>query len=79
MTTPNNIPDLIANWDKLTEFAAAVGCGYEAARKMRDRSSIAPEHWANVISASEDKGIPGVTYEWLAKQRAETPSQEPVS
>lgn len=76
MSTPTNIPDLIARWDKLTEFAAAVGCGYEAARKMRDRSSIAPEHWSNIIAASEDRGVPGISYEWLAKQRADASQQE---
>lgn len=70
MKTPKSIPGLIANWSKLTEFAADVGCGYEAARKMRDRGSIAPEHWPNVIRASASKGIPGVTYEWLAERRA---------
>lgn len=69
MKTPSTITDLISNWKKLTEFAADVGCGYEAARKMRDRKSIAPEHWPNVIRASEAKGIPGVTYEWLASRR----------
>lgn len=70
MSTPNTIPDLIAHWDKLTQFAADVGCGYEAARKMRDRGSIAPEHWPNVIRASAEKGIEGITYEWLATRRA---------
>lgn len=69
MQTPATISDLINQWDKLTEFSADVGCGYEAARKMRDRESIAPEHWPSIIKASEAKGIPGVTYEWLTKQR----------
>lgn len=69
MDTPNTISALIGHWDKLTEFAADVGCGYEAARKMRDRESIAPEHWPNVIKASEAKGITGITYEWLAARR----------
>ncbi|WP_287248689.1 hypothetical protein [Mesorhizobium sp.] len=69
MSEPLSISDLIANWRTIGEFAADVGCGYEAARKMRDRESIAPEHWANVICASEAKGIPGVTYEWLAARR----------
>ena len=41
----------------------------DAARKMRDRESIAPDHWARVIAASEAKGIPGITYEWLATRR----------
>ncbi|WP_379069232.1 hypothetical protein ACHMW4_04230 [Mesorhizobium sp. UC22_110] len=75
MSTPGSIPELIANWSKLTEFATDVDCGYEAARKMRDRGSIAPEHWAKVIAASEAKGIPGITYEWLATRRA-TPAPE---
>jgi len=71
MEAPATISDLISKWDKLTLFAADVGCGYEAARKMRDRESIAPEHWPNIIRASEAKGIPGVTYEWLAVRRSD--------
>ncbi len=70
MNTPETISDLISKWDKITQFAADVGCGYEAARKMRDRQSIAPEHWPNVIKAAEGKGVPGITYEWLALRRA---------
>jgi len=69
MQTPATISELIKNWEKITEFCADVGCGYEAARKMRDRESIAPEHWPSIIKASEAKGIPGITYEWLAQRR----------
>jgi hypothetical protein len=76
MDAPISISDLIATWGKLTEFAADVGCGYEAARKMRDRESIAPEHWARVISASEARGIEGVTYEWLARCRTNAAAGE---
>lgn len=67
---PTSISALIEQWPTITEFAAEVGCGYEAARQMRRRQSIAPEHWANVISASKAKEIDGVTFEWLAQQRA---------
>ncbi|WP_019170701.1 hypothetical protein [Pseudaminobacter salicylatoxidans] len=70
MSEPSSISDLISNWRTIAEFASDVGCGYEAARKMRDRDSIAPEHWAKVIVASEVRGISGVTYEWLARCRA---------
>lgn len=66
---PTSISDLISKWRTVAEFAAAVGCGYEAARKMRDRESIAPEHWKAVIAAAETKGVPGVTLDWLAAQR----------
>jgi len=70
MSTPATISELISKWGKLTEFAADVGCGYEAARKMRDRESIAPDHWPSVIAACERRGIEGITYEWLARRRA---------
>lgn len=69
MDTPTTIPDLIAKWSTIAEFALDVGCGYEAARQMRRRDSIAVEHWDNVIAASKAKDISGITYEWLASRR----------
>lgn len=69
MDTPLTISDLISKWPTIADFASEVGIGYEAARQMRRRESIAPEHWVRVISACHDKGIPGVTLEWLAAQR----------
>jgi len=69
ITAPTSISDLIAKWETIGKFADDVGCGYEAARQMRRRQSIAPEHWANVVGACERKGVPGVTMEWLASQR----------
>lgn len=70
MTEPSSISALIDNWPTIAEFSAEVGCGYEAARQMRRRESIAPEHWAKVIEVSAARDIKGVTYEWLARQRA---------
>ena len=67
--TPSSIPALIDQWPTIAEFAADVGCGYEAARQMRRRNSIAPEHWPNVVKASKDRGFTGVTFEWLTEQR----------
>ncbi|NTF54388.1 hypothetical protein G6L12_05700 [Agrobacterium rhizogenes] len=67
---PASISALIDEWPTITEFAAEVGCGYEAARQMRRRQSIAPEHWANVVAAAKVKEIEGITLEWLARQRA---------
>lgn len=75
--TPTSISDLIGRWPTIGEFAASIGCGYEAARQMRKRESIAPEHWDNVVSASRRKGIEGVTLKWMAGQRS--PSQEKAS
>lgn len=67
--TPSSISDLISRWPTIGEFAAAIGCGYEAARQMRKRESIAPEHWESVIAAAKRRGLKGVTWEWLAAQR----------
>lgn len=71
MTAPKTIDELINQWPTIGDFATAIGCGYEAARQMRLRNSIAPKHWQNVIEASSKLGIDGVTYEWLAATRAE--------
>jgi hypothetical protein len=70
MKHPSSISALISEWPTIVEFAQEVGCGYEAARQMRRRESIAPEHWARVVDASTARCIGGVTFEWLAKQRA---------
>lgn len=68
--TPTSISDLIEQWPTIGEFAADIGCGYEAARQMRMRQSIAPEHWQKVVSAASSRGVEGVTFEWIAQQRA---------
>lgn len=69
MKAPASISDLISKWPNIAAFANDVGCGYEAARQMRRRESIAPEHWDRVISASDHRGIPGVSIGWLYQQR----------
>lgn len=76
MDEPVSLSALVALWPTIVEYASDVGCGYEAARKMRDRNSIAPEHWPNVIAACEKRGIKGVTFEWLAKQRIASAAEE---
>jgi len=65
---PTSISDLISRWPTVAAFTSDVGCGYEAGRKMRDRESIAPEHWRAVVGACERKGVEGVTLDWLAEQ-----------
>ncbi|MDX8440576.1 hypothetical protein [Mesorhizobium australafricanum] len=67
---PTNISGLIDRWQSIGAFAADVGCGYEAARQMRRRGRIAPQHWPQVVVASRRLGIAGVSYEWLAGRRA---------
>lgn len=68
-TNPISISDLISKWPTIGDFSRSVGCGYEAARQMRRRESIAPEHWPQVIRACKLNRVRGVTYKWLAAQR----------
>ncbi|CDX21668.1 conserved exported hypothetical protein [Mesorhizobium sp. ORS 3324] len=63
---PASVSALIDRWQSIGAFAADVGCGYEAARQMRRRGRIAPQHWPHVVAASRRRGIAGVSYEWLA-------------
>ncbi len=69
MSTPQTIPELFSQWGTIAEFAADIGCGYEAARQMRRRESIDPKHWSSVVAAARKRGINGVSLQWLAKQR----------
>lgn len=68
--TPASISALIDEWPTIAEFAADIGCKYEAARQMRLRESIAPTHFGRVIAATAQKGIEGVDWEWLAARHA---------
>lgn len=67
---PASISGLIDCWGSIGAFAADIGCGYEAARQMRRRGRIAPQHWPHVVAASRRLGIAGVSYEWLAGRAA---------
>lgn len=66
---PTDVSGLIARWGSIGAFAADVGCGYEAARQMRRRGRIAPQHWPHVVAASRKLGVAGISYEWLAGHR----------
>lgn len=69
MKTPNSISEIIESWPTITAFANDLGCGYEAARKMRSRNSVAPEHWGKLVALCKTNKINGVTLEWLASMR----------
>ncbi|SFO64385.1 hypothetical protein SAMN03159463_02470 [Mesorhizobium sp. NFR06] len=67
---PTSVSGLIDRWQSIGAFAADVGCGYEAARQMRRRGRIAPQHWPHVVAASRRLGVAGISYEWLAGRAA---------
>lgn len=59
--------DLIDAWPSCREFAAEIGVTVLNARQMRNRDSIAPEHWPALVSAAKARGIEGATFETLAQ------------
>lgn len=65
-SVPSSVSELIDRWETIGAFATDAGCGYEAARKMRSRGSIAPRNWDGVIAAANEKGIPGIDIQWMA-------------
>lgn len=70
MNTPNSIADLISRWPTVAAFASDIGCGYQAAIKMRDRGAINARHWTAVVDAAHKAGVNGVDLKWLAEIRA---------
>lgn len=54
---PGTFRDLVAHFGGVNSFASKVGIGEFAAKKMRDRNSIAVRHWPDVISAARGEGL----------------------
>lgn len=59
-------PDLLTAFDNPTDLKLALGVGYQTARKMFERGSVASRHWPRFITALAGKGVK-VTLEDLAK------------
>lgn len=64
--TPTTISDLIGRWPTIQAFADDIEVGLEAASAMKKRNRIASHHWTRVMSAAENRGIPGITFGWFA-------------
>lgn len=54
---PDTFRSLIDAFGGVAAFATATGIGEHAAKKMRDRNSIAVDHWPAVIRAAGALGI----------------------
>lgn len=70
MRTFANIIDL---WPQPAPVTFADDIGEEAGtcRQWRNRETIPPRVWTRVVAAAERRGIPGVTFEGLAKIAAD--------
>jgi hypothetical protein len=54
---PTTFRSLIDHLGGVVAFAAATHIGEFAAKKMRDRNSIAVEHWPVIIGVARDQGL----------------------
>ena len=64
---PDTIEALFEAFGQIKTFSDLVGCGYEAARQMKRRGSIAVEHWPKVVEACNSAGVEHVDYDALAR------------
>lgn len=81
--------DIIRAWPNAEEFGRDIGVIGVTARQMRNRNSLAPEHWEKTVSAAAARKIAGVTLELLARisasggaiaedEAAEEPAEAPL-
>jgi len=75
MNELTSIAALIDAWPTIAEFARDIGVGYEAAKQMRRRGSIAIEHWPSVIASGRGQGL-GVTSDLMMRLHTAKRAQE---
>ena len=63
--------DIIALWGKATQLARDIGETGLNVRAWRNRNSIPPEKWVDVVAAAKRRGFKGVTVELMARLRAQ--------
>lgn len=53
---PSTFSELLANWST-SDLSADLGVPYVNARKMKERGSVAPEHWQTLITTAKRRGF----------------------
>lgn len=74
---PGTFRDLIVRLGGVNAFAAKMKIGEFAAKKMRDRSSIAIDHWPDVIAIARKDGLILTTDDLVNMKLAGKPPVEP--
>lgn len=57
ITKPDTFRTLIDRMGGVVAFAGKIGIGEFAAKKMRDRNSVAVDHWPALIEAARTDGM----------------------
>lgn len=64
---PTTVPELIAAFGGPAKYGRVIGKGASTGSEQKRAGSIPVEYWDLVIAGAADLGIPGVSYETLAK------------
>lgn len=73
---PETFRKLIEQLGGVNTFAAKMGLGEFAAKKMRDRNSVAVEHWPRLIDVAREDGLILTTDDFVNMKLARAASPE---
>lgn len=74
--SPSTIPELIAAFGGNSAFARVIGKRPSTVSEQKRSGSIPVEYWDLIIAGAADLGIPGVTYETLARMHIRRTASE---
>lgn len=66
ITKPDTFRSLIEHLGGVKAFADKLGVGEFAAKKMRDRNSVAVEHWPRLVMVAKENGLLLTTDDFVA-------------
>lgn len=65
MQNISSVKELIDQWSKRADFAAAIGQNLATVHKWAQFNRIPSEHQAGVVRAAQDKGLTQITADWM--------------
>ena len=73
------VSDIIGRFGTATEFGRVCGFDVNPGQRgsdMKNRNSIPPRYWQQIVSRASELGLDGVTYEALAAAHAAQPASD---
>jgi hypothetical protein len=69
------VAEVIAVWPTAAELARDLGVPYPTVAAWRQRGSIRPEYWHDIVRAAQRRGHPEITAELLVRIHARKPGR----
>lgn len=66
----HSVSDVIGAWPTVAELARDLGVPYQTVAAWKQRDSIRPEYWHDIVRAAQRRGHPEITAELLARIHA---------